>query len=236
MNWLLLVAIAILAVGAVLGWRAGLVKTVFSLVSTIAVIILTLMLSPLVTGALKSSDTVVSTIYDRIDAVIDLAAFAESEGGTTDPMEFIDGLEFPESVKKVLRNAVEDMLNDQEATEAAEEQMAAVEAYICETITNVILNATGFVVTLIAVAIALAIACFMLNVLSKLPGLSQLNTLAGAAFGALEGLVIIWILFVIITMFGSTEFGHMLMNMIGESKVLSFLYDINFIAKFVTSL
>jgi len=55
MNWLLLIVIAIIAVGAFLGGRAGLVKAVFSLVSTIAVIILTTLLSPIVTGILQEN-------------------------------------------------------------------------------------------------------------------------------------------------------------------------------------
>ena len=43
MNWLLIFALAIIGVFAFIGWRAGFVKSVFSLISTIAVIIITIL-------------------------------------------------------------------------------------------------------------------------------------------------------------------------------------------------
>ena len=54
MNWILVMVIILIGGGAFLGWRAGLIKTVFSLVSTIAVLILTMIptiiLQPLMCG------------------------------------------------------------------------------------------------------------------------------------------------------------------------------------------
>ena len=54
MNWLLLLALGIIGVFAFIGWRVGFVKSVFSLVSTIAVIVITILVSPIVTNMLMS--------------------------------------------------------------------------------------------------------------------------------------------------------------------------------------
>ncbi len=235
MNWLLIVALAIIGVCAFAGWRAGFVKSVFSLVSTIAVIIITILVSPLVTTMLKSNESIYGAITSKLENVIDLTGIAEnlSPEEEKDPAAFIDGLELPESIKETIKNSLVETMEEKEA-QAAEfvgNQLDSLEKYICELLANIILNAIGFFVTFLVAAIGIAILCFVLDIISKLPVLHQINTLAGIAFGALEGLVILWIVFVVITMLGSTTFGQACMTMISESKILSFLYDSNVLSK-----
>lgn len=237
MNWLLLAAIAIIGVCAFAGWRAGFVKSVFSLVSTIAVIIITILVSPIVTNILKSNDSITGTITGKLEQIIDLSGIAEnlSDGEERNPAAFIDSLELPDSIKDTIKSSLTETMEEKEA-EAVEfvgNQLDALEAYICELLTNIILNAVGFFITFLVAAAGIAILCFVLDIISKLPVLHQINTVAGLALGALEGLVILWIVFIVITMLGSTEFGQSCMGMISESKILSFLYDSNLLAKIV---
>ena len=235
MNWLLLVALAIIGVCAFAGWRMGFVKSVFSLISTIAVIIITILVSPIVTNMLKSSEAIAGTIQDKLEAVIDLSGIAENltSDEEKDPAAFIDGLELPDSIKDTIKDSLADTLEEKEA-EAAEfvgDQLNSLEVYICELLTNIILNALGFFITFLVAAVGVAVLCFVLDIISKLPVLHQINTLAGVALGALEGLVILWIVFIVITMLGSTDFGQSCMSMISQSKILSFLYDSNVLSK-----
>jgi len=235
MNWLLLVALAIIGVCAYAGWRVGFVKSVFSLLSTIAVIIITILVSPIVTNMLKSSEAISGTIQGKLEEFIDLSGIAENLGSDEekDPAAFIDGLELPDSIKDTIKDSLTDTLEEKEA-EAADfvgDQLNALESYICELLTNIILNAIGFFVTFLVAAIGIAVLCFVLDIISKLPVLHQINTLAGVALGALEGLVILWIVFIVITMLGSTTFGQTCMSMISQSKILSFLYDSNVLSK-----
>ena len=142
----------------------------------------------------------------------------------------------PESIKEVLAEAIEKTLEErQEEAEAfVGDKLTALENYICEVLSDMIINAIGFVITLVVVAAGVALLCFLLDVLSKRPVIHQLNTLAGAAFGALEGLMIVWIFFIILTMFASTEFGQNVFAMIGESEFLGYLYDHNVLSKIIT--
>lgn len=223
MNWLFVVTILIIGGGAFLGWRAGFVKTVFSLISTIAVIILTILFSPIVTNMLKSSDAIYGGIRGQLASKIH---FSDMEGGmTTDA--FIDGLSFPDSIKDALKS-------NEAITEYAGARLEELEAYVCDTLTDIIVNAIGFIVTFLLAAVGLALLCFVLNIISKLPVLHQINTLAGVAAGALEGLVIVWIFFIVITMFGTTEFGREALTLISENPILSFLYDSNLLSGFIT--
>ena len=235
MNWLLLLALALIGVFGFIGWRVGFVKSVFSLVSTIAVIIITILVSPIVTNMLKSNETVSGGIRSKLENVIDLSGIAEnlSSDEEKDPLAFIDGLELPDSIKDTIKDSLTDTMEEkeEEAASFVGDKLNALEKYICELLTNIILNALGFFLTFIIAAVGMAVLCFVLDLLSKLPVLHQINAVAGVAIGALEGLVILWIVFIVITMLGSTAFGQTCMAMISESKILSFLYDSNILSK-----
>lgn len=235
MNWLLLLAVAIIGIFAYFGWKVGFVKSVFSLLSTIAVIIITILVSPIVTNMLKSNETISGTIQSKLENVVDLSGIAENLNSDEekDPTAFIDGLNLPSSIKDTIKNSLADTMEEkkEEANDFVGEKLSSLENYICELLTNIILNAIGFFVTFILAAVGIALLCYLLDVLSKLPVLHQINTVAGILFGALEGLVILWIVFIVITMLGSTGFGQTCMTMISESKILSFLYDSNILSK-----
>lgn len=223
MNWLFIATLLIIGGGAFLGWRAGFIKTVFSLVSTIAVIILTILFSPMVTKMLKGSDVIYGGIRGQLASVIH---FPDMEEGTTTDA-FIDGLSLPDSIKDTLKS-------NEAISEYAGARLEELEAYICDTLADIIVNAIGFIATFLVAAAGLALLCFVLNIISKLPVLHQINTLAGVAAGALEGLVVVWIFFIVITMFGTTEFGRETLALISENPILSFLYDSNLLSGFIT--
>jgi len=237
MNWLLIFALAIIGVFAFIGWRVGFVKSVFSLVSTIAVIIITILVSPIVSNMLKDSEKISGGIQSKLEQVIDLSGVAEnlSAEEEKDPMAFIDGLGLPESIKETIKDSLTETMEEkkEEAADFVGDKLNALEKYICELLTNIILNALGFFITFIVAAVGIAVLCFVLDLLSKLPVLHQINTIFGVLMGAVEGLVILWIVFIVITMLGSTGFGQACMTMISESKILSFLYDSNILSKFL---
>ena len=77
------------------------------------------------------------------------------------------------------------------------------------------------------------ILCNTLNLLAKLPVLRQLNTMAGLAAGVAEGILLVWVLFVVLTMFAGSEFGRDAMEMIAKNPLLDFLYKNNLVSKFI---
>lgn len=256
MNWILVMVIILIGGGAFLGWRAGLIKTVFSLVSTIAVLILTMIFSPVVTNILKNSDLVTNTIYNGLASIIDLSGIVEAlekedndnypvvvteyPGAieimdiAIDPIEVIENLKLPNSIRDMILDVEIDStyFDDIERwNEYPEEAIEWIETQICNLLTETILNAIGFFVTFLIASIGVAILCFTLDIISKLPVLHQINTLSGAILGALEGLVLVWIGFIIITMLGSTAFGQEALGLITESELLSYLYNNNILSK-----
>lgn len=226
MNWILIAVIVIIGGLAFVGLKKGLIKMVFSLVSTIAALLIAMLFSPVVAGMMKSNEAIVGFFDEKIAAVVDFTSEEAQEETESKQESLIDSLPLPETFK-------ESLLENNTAESYISMQAQNFEEYVCRQITNVIINAIAFVVTLLLAIVALAILCKTLDLLAKLPLLKQINAAAGLAAGAAEGLLIVWILFVILTMFAGTEFGSEAMSMIAENPLLDFIYKNNMVSKFI---
>lgn len=85
----------------------------------------------------------------------------------------------------------------------------------------------SLVATYVVVRLILRAAMSSLRVLTKVPGLSFLNRLAGAAFGLLQQMLVLWILFLIVAIFSYTSWGGAAYKIINQSVWLSELYNNN---------
>ena len=226
MNWILIAVIGIIAVLAYLGLKKGFIKMVFSLVSTIAALLIAMLFSPVVAGMMKNNEAIVGFFDEKISAVVDFTSEEAEEETESKQESLIDSLPLPETFK-------DSLLENNTLDNYVAMQAENFEQYVCRQITNVIINAIAFVVTLLLAIIALALLCRALNLLAKLPLLKQINAAAGLTAGAAEGLLLVWILFVVLTMFAGTEFGSEAMEMIAENPLLDFLYKNNMVSKFI---
>ncbi len=226
MNWILIAVIGIIALLAYLGLKKGFIKMVFSLVSTIAALLIAMLLSPVVAGVMKSNEAIVEFFDEKIGAVVDFTSEEAQEETGSKQESLIDSLPLPDTFK-------ESLLENNTTENYVSMQAQNFEEYVCRQITNVIINAIAFVITLLLAIVALAILCKTMDLLAKLPLLKQINAAAGLAAGAAEGLLLVWILFVILTMFAGSEFGSEAMSMIAENPLLDFLYKNNMVSKFI---
>ena len=102
--------------------------------------------------------------------------------------------------------------------------------------TEIVLKGIGFIVTFLLLLIAIWILSIALNIISKLPVLNQINKTTGLIAGLIHGLVLVWILFIFITAFAATDFGQNAFAAIESSSILSFLYNNNFLTKYVINI
>jgi uncharacterized membrane protein required for colicin V production len=219
MNWILIAVLAIIFFNAMIGLRVGFIKTVFSLVSMIAALLISVWLSPNVSSMLKSNEKFHSMVKEQVVKMLDLE---EKEKDISDEEEFMKGLPLPVSIKESL-------------IEQRDKGVKNLKEYITSYVTGLIINAVAFILTFILAMIALWALCFALNIVSKLPILNSINKLAGFAAGLVHGLVIVWVVFILITMFGGAKFGQDAFAMIERSKILSIIYDNNLLLKFITN-
>lgn len=97
-----------------------------------------------------------------------------------------------------------------------------------------IVNIVAFLLTFFVVFIIVRIVIFSLDALSELPVLHGANRLAGGALGLGFALIFIWIAFMVITLLYTTTVGEQCFTFIGDSKILTFLYNNNIILKLLS--
>lgn len=217
MNWLLIIVLGIIVINALIGRKVGLIKIIFSLFSFIIALILTVWISPTVNGMLNNNEAFYEKASHKVEEMLSLDG-----NKSTDQDELIEGLPLPKSMRESLM-------------ENKAKQEANIKSYIVTHVTGIVINAFAFVLTFVIIFIALWVASIALNIISKLPILNQINRLAGLLVGGLQGLIIVWILFIILTVASSTQIGETAFQQINSSIILSFIYDKNLLLNSVFS-
>ena len=69
--------------------------------------------------------------------------------------------------------------------------------------------------------------------IAKLPVIRQVNKITGACAGFIIGLVVIWLAFAVITVFGSSSLAKEVFAAVNDNAFLTFIYDKNIIMKYV---
>lgn len=225
-NWLLIVVGIIIIGFTINGRRMGFIRTVFTLFSTIVAIMLTIWISPVINKQVQQNEKFMDYTTKKISEVID---FKDSGKKVTDQVNFINKLPVPKAMRESL---VENNNKEVYKTMAVKN----FKEYVSESISRMIINAGVFVVVFIIISIALGVICLALDIISKLPVINGLNKTAGLLAGLIQGIVVVWIGFLILTAFAGTKFGQDVFELINNNTFLSILYNNNMLLKFVTNL
>lgn len=223
MNWLLIVVIAVIGICGWAGYQKGLVKILFSLLTVLISLVLVGLVSPFVANFLQEHTQLHTYVKEKSNAMV--AEWNESQEVETEESRFaaIDSYEMPDFIKKYFK------------TEHTAEMLELnFNDYISDKVADLVIRAASFVIAFLVIELVLIIISVLLNIVMKLPVLKSLNRAAGLIVGLVGGLLIIWLFFLVITLLCSTEFGKECMRMIGDGRVLSFLYNINPLMQILT--
>lgn len=138
--------------------------------------------------------------------------------------KLIQNLPIPSFLKEMMIN-----YNNSEGYERL--QVSDFGSYVVHFFANIVLNILAFVVTLLVVQLVLWTGLTALDLFSRLPLLNLLNRIGGLAIGAVQGLLVVWVIFLIISALSATDTGMMLMEMIDQSTILRPMYDGNLFMK-----
>jgi len=223
MNWLLVIVLAILVINTLIGMKVGFIKTVFSLCSMVVAVILTIWLNPYVNDFMRGNEKIYDSISTKVEKVVPI----KESTVASEQDSLIQGLSLPQSIKDALVKN-----NNVDVYKAL--SINSFKDYVTNYLTGIIINALSFIITFIVLLILLWAICIALDIVSKLPLINQINKTAGSLAGLIHGLVVVWLFFILVTVFGSSSLGQKALEMIGDSQILSFVYNNNFILKFIT--
>ena len=232
MNALLIIVGIVFLLSVIIGYKRGLVKIIASLLATLVCIILVFLISPSVSRWIQESTPLKETVKNKCIELLLPDETTEEEALQTEiPREqqisMIEGADIPEVIQKMLLEN-----NNNEVYTALGVQTFG--EYIGAYVAKVIADILAFLITFIAVFIIVRIVLGMLNIVDKIPLVGGANHLVGGILGAGIGILIIWILFIVITLLYNTSFGMACMKGISESEILTKLSDSNILLKYIT--
>lgn len=225
MNILLIGCLVLMGVCAALGYKRGLVKMLFSLVSFFLIMLLVGMVTPVISGFLQEKTNLPDTISKKCAEVVqewNQNGDAFSENGR---LQLIDTYQFPDSIKQYLK--------EDSGISALETDFTS---YVSDRLSVVIVDLIAYAISFLVLWIVFRIIAEVLNLVTRLPVLNSLNRFGGVAAGCLQGVLIIWIFFLVVTVCCTSDWGRKCMEMISDSRILTYIYDKNLVLRFIPGL
>jgi len=227
MNVLTIIVLIIFLVFILNGYRKGFIRKFASMFFFIAASVLVYLATPHISSFLKNYTPVYKVIEDKCEqAFLTDDGNAEEETSQLEQIKFIENLEIPEVLQKQLTSNNNKSVYENLAVESFKN-------YIVSYLATLILNIISYVVTFILVSVILRLAIKALDVMAKLPIIHGINQFLGLFLGLLQGVLVVWLIFLVITIFSSTSTGRQLLLMVSESPILTFIYDSNLLLKFL---
>ncbi len=238
MNWLLLVVVLIIAWNIVIGYTKGFVRIVYSLISWLLIIMLSIALTPHISKFITDNTSVQTDIknvtYDKLKEEVsgsqENQSSAEVQGEqdnqaqeqTDDSLEKL-GIKIPESiVKNILGEDTENI------ADGILEETGLYET-ISEKISLVAVDGISFALSILAIGLLFRIIYQALSIVDKLPVINGINKAFGIIMGFLKGMLIVWTIFAIVAMSCTSEYGMIMISYIYENPLLQIIYENNLV-------
>ena len=233
MNKLLLIVGAIFLISIIVGYIRGFLKIALSLAVTVASIFLVIAITPHVSAWMQESTSIADTVQSKIQEMITLPEgvtedmLSSMEISREEQISLIEGAGLPSVIQEMLLEN-----NNNEAYEAL--GVGSFVDYIGAYVTKLIADIISFIIVWIIVTILSRVLMAVIGIVGKIPVIGGINRIAGGVVGVGIGLIIVWILFVLVTLLYNTPIGQTCMQDITASQILTKLYDGNILMKYIT--
>ncbi|MEE1086364.1 MAG: CvpA family protein [Schaedlerella sp.] len=160
-----------------------------------------------------------------VEEVLDLAGEFTQEQQT----KLLDESEFPQFVKNLL------MVNNNNVV-YEELGVTYFSEYVAKYMSNLVVELVTFLLTFMFAFVIVRALSAAVDIIGEFPVVGSLNHAAGAVVGLVQAVLFVWLLFLGITLICTTEIGKQCFTMIEESKILTFLYDNNYLLQNILKL
>lgn len=226
MNWVLIVVMLLLIWEMMRGYRRGLLRTIYSLVSWVIVLVIVTLATPHIDAYLIEH----TTLYDKIEAYCETSVRENAQnkieqqavdGSKEDPIAEL-GIKLPEGVWN-------DVL--EKTGNAADEFLETSGVYneVAKGVAGFIVEGISFFIALVIARIIVHLISRFLGVVSRIPVIRGINKTLGIFAGAIYGLILVWIAFYLVALGSTSELGGMIISYIYQNPLLTFLYENNFV-------
>lgn len=214
------------------GHYRGFLRLAVALAALVVSIAIVRVAMPMVNDCLKNNTEIHQTVGRQLLKMAGGAILGEEdESGFVESLnipipsqqrEIIEQLKLPEQMKEALLDH-----NNSEIY-----RMLGVDAfvdYVGTYLAGMVLNLIGSVVLFLLIYIGIRFLIRWVDLIARLPILHGINQLAGAVLGGVQGLLFVWLFFLIVRICAGASWTQMFLAQIQESLWLRFLYENNII-------
>ncbi len=229
MNWSDLVVVGLIVGFGFIGMKKGFIFSIFKLVSFLVSAFISIKFYPFVANILSKTSLygkIQTSIYDNLmlqQGAKGAGVSSMAQNAATDAV--MDNLHLPDFLRNTVLSKVGDVSKKIPVSEIMEK--------ISTALTDVVIGLISLIILYILVRIGLTFLRFLLQGVAKLPIFKQMDKLGGFAFGAVEGLLTIYIVLAILMIFQASPKFNGVFEAINTSSVAKFFYQNNFIVDFM---
>ena len=237
----LIAVLAVLCIFALAGMRKGVIRIAVSLAAMVITIAVTTVASPVLSEYIRNNttwdDKIEKSIYENVSR--DGKSYGNDdneliESGIT---TYIDNIEermnLPESLTDSISKSVTSTIVEAAGDSAALTLKDIASKIFAAQMTLIIVNAVSYCIVFIALYIVLKLLTSVTGIISRLPVIHQADRFFGMLAGIVEGLIIVWLVFAIVTAAGNSSWASDILAQIHENSFLEFVYNNNPIMKII---
>ena len=229
MNTLDIILIAIILFCAINGMIKGFVKTLFGLSSTIVALVLTLIISPQVSGLIINNTSFDQMIGEKTVELLKIENLMGDQDTELEEVIISGAINLPGNILRFLEKN-----NTPEINEKLEAN--GLGDYISGSIATMAVNAFVFVIVFLIVSLILNAVVIVLDILTRLPIVKSMNKLGGFSVGLVVGILIVWVTTMSLSFIISIQATETLSELIESSIFTKLFYYNNPIQYFIMNL
>lgn len=222
MNWTDYMVIAMIIGFGISGMVTGFILSIFKLASFFVSVIVAVKFYPMFAGILMKT-----ALYTNIKASI-LRNLMQQQGPKIDAQakqaaadSVMSGLQLPGFLKDTLVSHI--------PNPSSILPIDAIMDTISGELAKLVIDVMSLVILYILIRVALIFVRFILQGIAKLPLFKQVDKLGGFAFGAVEGLLTVYIVFAVVMIFNTSSQFKSMYDAINASMIARYFYQNNFI-------
>lgn len=216
----LIVTGVIFLIFTIAGLARGLIKTVFATFALVAALLIASAVGPQV-GKFLTHTMIYESVYDKVQEGISEEIKGKVDLQVSEQMEYINDLPLPESIRKGMAENNNSDIYDVLKVDVFADYVAG---YIAALVTNTV----AYILTFIAAYILIRLIELFARGLKEIPVIGSLDRLLGMLFGAFNGLMVIWLAFIVITMFCTADWARSILMEVDHTPILKMLYEHNY--------
>lgn len=222
------IIVVVLVLGFILiGWKRGFLLSIYSLFSVVIAIILACVLSSVVSSGIQKTG-LPNKLETKISSYVE-TELTEKFGANADvnAEQAAEELPLPEFIAGKIADSIKE--NAAQPIQSISKSIGVKSAdFVCSVI--------AFTLVFFIVMVAMIVIRSVLKLATKLPVIKQADTVGGILIGFAEGVLLICVLALLLSIFSSAECMRPIVSAVEGSHIAKYIYETNFIGKFISGL